>query len=555
MRLASVRTARKITVFTLINHIPIPFMLLATLFAPLVGALALLLVSRDAKKALKYSSLLVSLITFVFGLVALLQFDRSNPNMQMLTSQAWIPSLDAGFRIGVDGMSVLFVFLTTLTMPVVILAGFDSIKEHEKEFYALILLLEFGVIGIFAALDTFLFYVFFELILIPMYFLIGIWGGERRAFAAIKFFIYTMFGSLVMLVALIWLGYYVQQTTGHFTTNLLLLREIAPTIPLETQKWMFFAFMLAFCIKVPLFPVHTWLPDVQSESPLVATVVVGAVLFKIGIYGLIRFGLEMFPQSSLEYAKVMCTLGAIAVVYGALVAIVQTDMRRLASYALVSSLGTMVMGVFSMTPEGVQGAILQTFNHGLSVTGLFLCLGVLTEQRGTTNLADYGGVAKVMPMFAVLFAISMFSLAGLPGLNGFIGEYLLLLGTFRSPFLNNWVYGIVGATTGTFVAMYMLKLYNNVCFGKTPNEESASMKDLTTKELATLIPATILMIWIGVYPSTFMRFSEESTKALVGKLEIIKFGTTKHTDTLKKLHAAPHEGAAHNSAAQSGSGH
>ncbi len=539
--------AHSVTVSTVShNYIPIAIMLLATLFAPLVGALALLLVSRDAKKALKYSSLLMSLVAFVFALAMLLGFDHTNPNMQMLTNVSWIPALDAGFRVGVDGMSVLFIFLTTLTMPMVILAGFDSIKEQEKEFYALILLLEFGVIGIFAALDTFLFYVFFELILIPMYFLIGVWGGERRTFAAIKFFIYTMFGSLVMLVGLIWLGYYVQQTTGHFTTNLLLLREIAPTIPLSTQKWMFAAFMLAFCIKIPLFPLHTWLPDVQSESPLVGTVVVGAVLFKIGIYGLIRFGLEMFPQSSFEYAKIMCALGAAAVIYGAMLAIVQTDMRRLASYALVSSLGTMVMGVFSMTPEGIQGAILQTFNHGLSVTGLFLCLGVLTQQRGTTNLADYGGIAKVMPMFAVLFAISLFSLVGLPGLNGFIGEYLLLLGTFRSPFLNNWTFGILGATTGVFVAIYMLKLYNNICFGKFPNDGSASMSDLTTKELVTLIPATILMIWIGIYPSTFMRFSDESTKALVGKLELVKFGTTKYTETLKKLHAAPAtEGAAH----------
>lgn len=517
-------------------------MLLATLFAPLVGALALLLVSRDAKKALKYSSLLVSVVAFIFGLATLLSFDHTNPNMQMLASQSWIPALDAGFRVGIDGMSVLFIFLTSLTIPVVILAGFNSIKEQEKEFYVLILLLEFGVIGIFAALDTFLFYVFFELILIPMYFLIGIWGGERRIFAAIKFFLFTMFGSLIMLVGLIWLGYYVQQTTGHFTTNLLLLREIAPTIPLDTQKWIFAAFMLAFCIKVPLFPFHSWLPDVQSESPLVGTVIVGAVLFKIGVYGLIRFGLELFPQSSIAHAKVMCALGAAAVIYGALLAIVQTDIRRIASYALVSSLGTIVMGVFSMTPEGVQGAIIQTFNHGLSVTGLFLCLGVLTQQRGTTSLADYGGLAKVMPIFAVFFAISLFSLVGLPGLNGFVGEYLLLLGTFRSPFLNSWAFGILGATTGVFVAMYMLRLYNTISFGKFPNDGSASMRDLTTTEIATLVPATILMIWIGLYPSTFMRFSEESTKALVGKLEIIKFGKTNYTETLKKLHAAPLEG-------------
>jgi NADH-quinone oxidoreductase subunit M len=510
-------------------------MLLVTLITPLVGALALLLVSREAVKAIKYTAFGVSLVAFAFASATFLTFDHTNPQIQMITNQCWIPALDAGFRIGVDGMSLLFLFLTTLTMPVAILAGFGSIKEQEKEFYALILLLEFGIIGIFAATDTFLFYVFFELILIPMYFLIGIWGGERRINAALKFFIYTMFGSMIMLVGLIWLGYYVQQTTGHFTTNLAVLREIAPTIPLETQKWMFAAFMLAFCIKIPLFPFHTWLPDVQSESPVVGTVVVGAVLFKIGIYGLIRFGLELFPAASFEYASVMCTLGAIAVVYGAMVAIVQTDIRRLASFALVSSLGTMVMGVFSMTAEGIQGAIIQTFNHGLSVTGLFLCLGMMTERRGSTSLDDFGGVAKVMPIFAIFFAISLFSLVGLPGLNGFIGEYLLLLGTFRSPFLNSWTYAIVGATTGTFVAMYMLRLYQKTCFGVPSSPDAASLSDITSREMAMLIPATILMIWIGVYPSTFMRVSEESTRALVGKLELAKFGKTSYAESVKKL--------------------
>lgn len=510
-------------------------MLLATLITPFVGALALLLVSRDAKNALKYSAFGVSLVAFAFGLATLLTFDASNPALQMTTDQRWIPALDAGFRIGVDGMSVLFLFLTTLTMPIAILAGFGSIQKQEKEFYSLMLLLEFGIIGIFAANDTFLFYVFFELILIPMYFLIGIWGGESRIHAALKFFIYTMFGSLMMLVGLIWLGYYAQETTGHFTTNLTLLREIAPNIPLDTQKWMFATFMLAFCIKVPLFPVHTWLPEVQSESPVVGTVVVGAVLFKIGIYGLIRFGLELFPASSFEYAKVMCALGAIAVVYGAMAAIVQTDIRRLASFALVSSLGTMVMGVFSMTAEGVQGAIIQTFNHGLSVTGLFLCLGMMTERRGSTSLEDFGGVAKVMPVFAIFFAISLFSLVGLPGLNGFIGEYLLLLGTFRSPFLNSWAFAIVGATTGMFVAMYMLRLYQKTCFGEHSSPEAASLSDISAREIAMLVPATILMIWIGIYPSTFMRVSEESTRALVGKLELARFGKTSYAASVNKL--------------------
>ncbi|MCS6808605.1 MAG: NADH-quinone oxidoreductase subunit M [Bacteroidota bacterium] len=510
-------------------------MLLATLFAPFAGALALLLVSRDATKTLKYSSLCVALCTLFASIATLAQFDHTNPNIQMLTIYSWIPALDAGFRIGVDGMSIVFTVLTTLSMFVVILMSLDTIHDREKEFYILILLLEFGIIGVFVALDTLLFYVFFEIILIPMYFLIGVWGRERRVFAATKFFIYTMLGSLVMLVGLLWLGYYAQQTSGHFTTNLLLLREIAPTIPLATQRWIFLALMLAFCIKIPLFPLHTWLPTVQSESPAVTTILVGGVLFKIGIYGLIRFGLEMFPQSSCEYAHLMCTLGAIAVVYGALVAIVQNDIRLLASYALVSSLGIIVMGVFSMTPEGIQGAILQTLNHGLSVTALFICLGTLVEQRNTTVLQEYGGLARNAPGFAVFFALAVLSLVGLPGLNGFIGEYLLLLGTFRSPFLNTWTYAIVGATTGTFVAIYMLKLYSIICFGKHPNPESASIRDVSTQETFALLPITVLMVWIGIFPTSITRFSEASTRALVGKLELAKFGTTKHTAILKKL--------------------
>ncbi len=530
-------------------------MLLATLITPLVGALALLLVSRDAKKALQISAFAVSLVAFAFGLATFLSFDYTNPALQMITNQRWIPSLDAGFRVGVDGMSVLFFFLTTLTMPVAILLGSTTIKEQEKEFYSLMLLLEFGILGIFAATDTFLFYVFFELILIPMYFLIGVWGGAGRIHAALKFFIYTMFGSMIMLVGLIWLGLYAQETTGHFTTNMALLREIAPTIPFDTQKWIFAAFMLAFCIKVPLFPVHTWLPEVQSESPVVGTVVVGAVLFKIGIYGLIRFGLELFPAASFEYAKVMCALGAIAVVYGAMAAIVQTDIRRIASFALVSSLGTMVMGVFSMTAEGIQGAIIQTFNHGLSVTGLFLCLGMMTDRRGSTSLEDFGGAAKVMPVFAVFFAISLFSLVGLPGLNGFIGEYLLLLGTFRSPFLNSWAFAIVGATTGMFVAIYMLRLYQKTCLGEHSSPDAASLTDISAREIAMLLPVTILIVWIGIYPSTFMRVSEESTRALVGKLELAKFGKTSYAASVNKLRQAEAEQATARSEAHKAAGH
>ncbi len=509
--------------------------LIFALFAPLVGSIALLLFDRVALRSIRYTALTVSLAAFGFALAAFLGFDASSPQFQMVVDKPWIPSIDAGFRIGVDGMSILFVLLTAITMAVAVLASFKTIHEREKQWYSMLLLLQFSVTGCFVALDTMLFYTFFELLLIPMYFIIGIWGGERRIYAALKFFIYTMFGSMIMLVALVWLSLYVQQTTGHFTTNLLILREVAPTLGLSVQTWLFAAFTLAFCIKIPLFPVHTWLPDVQEQSPVVGAMIVGAVLFKIGVYGLIRFVLEFFPAASFEYATVMCALGAIAVVYGGLVAIVQTDIKRMAAYALVCSLGVVVMGIFSMTPEGLQGAIIQTFNHGLSVSALFLCIGYVTERRKSTTLADFGGLARVMPVFTVFFAISIFSLVGLPGLNGFVGEYLLLLGTFRSPFLNTWVFGIVGAVSGTLAAAYFLKMLQKIAFGKNDREENQVLSDLTPLEIAQLLPATILMLWIGLYPATFMRVSEESTQALVGKLEVLKFGKTTYAESLEKM--------------------
>jgi NADH-quinone oxidoreductase subunit M len=510
-------------------------MLLPTLLAPLVGAAAVMLWDRVALRGIKYTALLASLVGFVFALLAFVAFNPHNPKMQMLVEQSWIPSIDAGFRVGVDGMSILFVLLTSITMPVAVLASFFSIKEREKHWYAMLLLLQFSVVGIFMALDTFLFYTFFELLLIPMYFIIGVWGGERRIYAAVKFFIYTMFGSMIMLVGLVWLGLQAQAQLGHFTTNMMTLRDVANTLDLSTQRWLFWAFTLAFCIKIPLFPFHTWLPDVQKEAPAVGSMIVGAALFKIGVYGLIRFVLEFFPQASFAYAHVMCWLAVVAVIYGGLVTIVQTDIKRMAAYALVCSLGVVVMGVFSMTPEGLQGAIIQTFNHGLSVAALFLCIGIVTERRRSTELSAFGGLARTMPVFTVFFGISLFSLVGLPGLNGFVGEYLLLLGTFRSPFLNTWVFGILGAVSGTLAAAYLLKLFQKIVFGKSTDVEFNSLGDITPLEGASLLPATILMIWIGVYPNFFMKYSEESTRALVAKLEVMKFGKTAYIESLQKM--------------------
>lgn len=532
---------------TFLNLIEISMNLLFALGLPLAGSVAVMLWEKQAVRGIRATALLVSLASFVLALIAFLGFDYTNPQIQVMYSQTWVASIDAGLRLGGDGMSMLFFLLTAITMPVAILASFNTIKEREKHWYAMMLLLQFSVMGIFVALDTFLFYMFFELLLIPMYFVIGVWGGEKRIYAALKFFIYTMFGSMIMLVGLVWLSLYAQEQTGRFTTNLLVLRDLAPTIAGSTQRWLFWTFAVGFCIKVPLFPFHTWLPDVQQESPVVGSVIVGAALFKIGVYGLIRFVVELFPEATFAYASTMCTLGVIAVIYGGLVTVVQTDIKRMAAYALVCSLGVVIMGIFSMTPEGLQGAIIQTFNHGLSVAALFLCIGMVTERRQSTNLADFGGLARTMPIFTVFFALSIMSLVGLPGLNGFVGEYLLLLGTFRSPFLGTWVFGVLAATSGTLAAVYLLKMLQKVVFGKSSNEEYNALPDATPLEMATLLPATVLMVWIGVYPNSFMKYSEESTKALVGKLEVLKFGKTAYGEALEKMRTLPrephHEGA------------
>jgi NADH-quinone oxidoreductase subunit M len=492
------------------------FSLLCTLFVPLAGSLAVMLIDRNQTKAIRRTALAVSLITFAISLLMLWAFDASSAAMQFTVNTSWIASIDAGFRVGVDGTSLLLVLLTTFVMPIALLTSFGSIKKQEKEYYMLLLLLQFGMTGVFMALDTFLFYVFWEVILIPMYFIIGIWGGKDRIYAAIKFFLYTLVGSLLMLVAIIWLGLLAEGAGMGFTTDLMKLRMVAPTIGMETQTWLFLAFALAFCIKVPLFPLHTWLPDAHVQAPTAGSVVLAAVLLKMGTYGLIRFNLELFPAASAEWAAPISVLAVIGIVYGALVAMVQTDVKKLVAYSSVSHLGFVVLGIFSLTVEGIQGAVIQMVNHGLSTGMLFLCVGVLYERRHTREISEYGGITSAMPRFAVFFAIAMFASVGLPGLNGFVGEYLTLLGAFRSPYLNNWTYAIVSASGVIFAAVYLLWMFQRVMFGKNDNPANHHLRDLTRSEYWQLAPLVVFIVWIGVYPHTFMRLSEQSVKAVVG---------------------------------------
>ncbi len=500
--------------------------LLCTLFGPLVGAVVVALIERSQQQAIRISTLIVCISTFVASLFLLPQFDASSPAMQFAVNMPWITAIDAGFRIGVDGTSLLLVLLTTLIMPIAILAGWKSIGTRVKEYHALMLLLQFGMTGVFVALDTFLFYVFWELILIPMVFIIGIWGGKDKIYASVKFFLYTLIGSLLMLVAILWLGFAAEAQGLGFTTDLMKLRMVGPAIPMGVQLWLFLAFALSFFIKVPLFPFHTWLPDAHVQAATAGSVVLASILLKMGTYGLIRFNLELFPQTSAELSAAISALAVVGIIYGALVAMVQTDIKKLVAYSSVSHMGFVVLGIFSLTVEGVQGAVIQMVNHGLSTGALFLCVGVLYERRHTREIADYGGVTSVMPRFAILFAIAMFSSVGLPGLNGFVGEYLTLLGAFQSPFLHNWTYAIVSASGVIFAAVYLLWMYQRVMFGKNENAANHHLRDLTKLEYWQLVPLTLLMIWIGVGPRTFMDLSEQSVRHVVSQVEYHVLGST-----------------------------
>jgi NADH-quinone oxidoreductase subunit M len=436
-------------------------------------------------------------------------------------------------------MSILLVVLTTFITPIAILSSFDAIHHREKEYYFMLLILQFAMTGVFVSLDVFLFYIFWELILIPMYFIIGIWGGKNRIYATVKFFIFTMVGSLFMLVAIIWVGNFVGNEilkTG-FTTDFLKIREFASLIPMSQQSWIFWAFGLSFFIKVPLFPVHTWLPDAHTEAPTAGSVILAGVLLKMGTYGLIRFNLDFFPQASIEYSSIISWFAVAGIIYGALVAAVQVDIKRLVAYSSVSHLGFVVLGIFSMTTLGIQGAIIQMVNHGLSTGMLFLLVGIIYERRHTREISEYGGIARIMPIYATFFAIAMFSSVGLPGLNGFVGEYMTLIGAFTSPILNNWAFAILAASGVIFAAVYLLWMFQRVFFGTNDNPANHNLKDLSKTEWTFLVPIVVFIVWIGVYPQTFLQVSENSTKKIVNKIHLVKFDKAPYqniiTDSVK----------------------
>ncbi|MFA6467259.1 MAG: NADH-quinone oxidoreductase subunit M [Bacteroidota bacterium] len=506
-----------------------------TLFSPLAGILLLLFINKEKQNLIKYIGIGTSLVTFVLSLFVYFGFDASNTQMQFAEQYPWITGLDISYFVGVDGLSILLVVLTTFLTPIALIASWDSITDRLKEYVSFMLMLEVGMLGVFLAVDLFLFYVFWEAMLIPMYFIIGIWGGKDKIYAAVKFFIYTMAGSLLMLIAILWLGYYASTLPGgYFTTNLQKLYAIAPGIPMGIQVWMFLAFALSFAIKVPLFPLHTWLPDAHVQAPTAGSVILAGVLLKMGTYGLIRFCLPLFPQASFQFTPLLATLSVIGIVYGALVAMVQTDVKKLVAYSSVSHLGFVVLGIFSMTEEGIQGAMIQMINHGLSTGALFLLVGMIYDRRHTREIVQFGGLAKVMPVFSTIFMIVTLSSIGLPGLNGFVGEFLILLGSFNSLFLGSYVYAAVAATGVIFSAVYMLWMVQRVFFGKITHDENKSLLDLNKREIALMIPILLFIVWIGVYPSTFLKASAASTKQVVVQMQNVKSGNTIPAEGLSK---------------------
>jgi NADH-quinone oxidoreductase subunit M len=477
-------------------------------FLPLAGALVLLVFFKETQRsAIRWWALLVSAVEFVISLWLLFGW-QTKGGMQFVDGPAdWIPELGVSYHLGVDGISLFLVLLTTLLTMLAVLASWGFVAERERSYYFWLLLLETGCLGVFLALDTVLFYAFWEAMLLPMYFLIGQWGSERRAYAALKFFLYTMAGSALMLVAIIVLYF----AGGSF--NLLVLYD-GPALPPDLQTWLFLAFALAFAIKVPLFPFHTWLPDAHVQAPVAGSVLLAGVLLKMGAYGFLRFCLPLFPEAAVSFAPLLVVLSLIGIIYGALVALSQRDIKSLVAYSSVSHLGLVVLGIFVFNEQGLMGSVLQMINHGLSTGALFLLVGMLYARRHTRLIAAFGGLWKRMPRFGFFLLIATLSSIGLPGLNGFVGEFTILVGTVRAKPLY-----AVFATSGIVLgAWYMLTLVRRVMHGPLEDPANQELLDLSTREVLVLVPIVILIFAIGIFPGLLLDRMEPSVVALLDRI-------------------------------------
>jgi len=481
-------------------------------FLPLVGAVLLLVLGRDRDEAVRRVTLAVALVEFVATVALWVMVDPAAAEMQMVERHAWIPTFGVEYYVGVDGISLFLIVLTGFLTPIALLSSWGSVTQKVKEFSIFVLVLETAMLGVFVSLDLFLFYVFWDAMLVPMYFLIGVWGYERRVYAAVKFMLYTMAGSVLMLIAIIGLASLHYQATGRYSFDLLALYdlEMAPSV----QVWFFLAFALAFAIKVPLFPFHTWLPDAHVEAPTAGSVILAGVLLKMGTYGLLRFAFPLFPVAALYFAPYLAALAVIGIVYGALVAMVQPDLKKLVAYSSVSHLGFVVLGICAMNVQGVQGAVYQMLNHGVSTGGLFLIVGMLSDRRHTRLIDEFGGLKQVMPTLTAAFLIITLSSIALPGLNGFVGEFLILLGVFQ------WDprFAAIAASGVILSAVYMLWMFQRVNYGPIRHASNAKLPDLQPRERFALGPLVLMAVVMGIVPQPFLRVMEPSVTRIVQRV-------------------------------------
>jgi len=486
------------------------------LFTPAVALVLLLFVPGANKQAIRWWGNIAMFLSFLVSLPLVFWFGQESPAQQFkfVEIHDWIPGIGAQYHLGIDGISFLLIMLTTVLGFLSVLSSWTAIEERAKEYYAMFLLLQVGMLGVFMSLDFFLFYVFWEVMLVPMYFIIGVWGGPRKLYAAIKFFLYTLAGSVLMLLGILTLYFRYHNDTGVYTFDLMQL--IQHTWPLNLQYWVFWAFMIGFAIKVPMFPFHTWLPDAHVEAPTAGSVILAGVLLKMGTYGFIRFSLPLLPDASHNptIVRVMVVLSIIAIVYGALVSLMQRDMKKLIAYSSVSHLGFCTLGIFALNPHGLQGSVIQQINHGISTGALFLIVGLIYERRHTREIKELGGLSNVMPVYAALFMIVLLSSIGLPLLNGFIGEFTILQGAFEA----NWHWAAWAVSGIVLGAAYMLWLYQRTMFGPCENPKNQVLKDLNLREIMTLVPLIVWAFWIGLYPKPFFNVLDKPVTAIVQRV-------------------------------------